>query len=714
MKAFFMNIFLILIAQTGTSQIIQGTITDRKGEALPGANIFIEGSYDGASSDEKGTFNFSTDLKGKQVLVVRFVGFREYREEIDLTAEEITMTVALKESSNQLGAVTITAGSFEAGDEKKGVVMKPLDILTTAGGLGDIYGAINTLPGTQTVGEEGKIFVRGGDSYETRTFFDGMMIEQPYYAQMPDIPTRGRFSPWLFSGTVFSSGGYSAEYGQALSSALILKSEGLPDQDVSSISLMSVGLGASHTKRWEKTSLSLSGGYTNLAPYFNLIRQEYDWDIAPMGYEGSMVFRQKLGKEGMLKSYASYGYGRSKLEYPGFEEPDKLQSVDLIEKNAYINTTYQGRTGENWVSKAGFSYSDDVSDYGIDRNQLDERVRVAQARYNLTYLDHELYKIKFGGEFMHKEYEQVFQPDSSDHDFSTPFADNLSAAFAELELNLGARFAARLGGRFEYSSLLDKSNAAPRVSLAFKTGKNSQVSLAWGDYYQTPRDEFVRFNPELYYEKATHYIANFQITRKKQIFRIEAYYKDYNKLVKYDSLYSPLPSSYNNQGHGYAKGLDIFWRDERIPYVDYWLSYGYIDTKRNYLNYPVEGIPTFVSTHNARAVVKGLLPKLNTLLGFTYTFASGRTYFNPNNEDFLEDKTRAYHDLSFNLSYLTSVWDNFTVVYFSIGNLLNCDHVFGYRYSNTPDINGDYKAFAITPMSKRFVFLGLFISLTDS
>lgn len=707
-------IIILLISNPGLAQVISGKIIDKKGEPLPGANVFIEGSYDGASTDEEGKFSFASQLQGKQTLVVRFVGFREHRQEINMSHDSLIFNIVLRESSNQLGAVTITAGAFEASDEKKGVVMKPLDILTTAGGLGDIYGAINTLPGTQTVGEEGKIFVRGGDSYETKTFFDGMLIEQPYYSSMPDIPTRGRFSPWLFSGTVFSSGGYSAEYGQALSSALILNSEGLAEEDVSSISLMTVGLGASHTKRWENTSLSLSGGYTNLNPYFSLIKQEYEWETAPVGYEGSMVFRQKVGQEGMLKAYGSYGYGRSKLRYPGFDDAEELQSVDLIEKNTYFNTTYKGKTGKKWVTKAGFSYSDDVSDYEIDQDDLDERVKVAQVKYNMTYLDHDIYKIRFGGEFRHKKYSQIYLVDSLSHEYSTPFIDNLSAAFTELELTLGPRFAARIGGRFEYSSLLDKSNAAPRISLAFKTGEKSQISLAWGDFYQTPKDEFARFSPNLYYERATHYIANFQIMKNKRIFRIETYYKDYQNLVKFDSLYSPVPADYKNDGFGHAAGIDVFWRDESIPFLDYWLSYGYIDTKRNYLDYPVEAIPTFVSSHNARAVVKYILPKVNSLLGFTYTFASGRTYYNPNNENFLEDKTRAYHDLSFNISYLTSIWDNFTVVYFSIGNLLDRDNIFGYRYSNQPNEQGVYESFAVTPMSKRFIFLGVFISLTES
>jgi len=45
-----------------------------------------------------------------------------------------------------------------------------------------------------------------------------MVVQNPFYSSVPDIPSRGRFLAFLFKGTVFSSGGYSAQYGQALSS----------------------------------------------------------------------------------------------------------------------------------------------------------------------------------------------------------------------------------------------------------------------------------------------------------------------------------------------------------------------------------------------------------------------------------------------------------------------------------------------------------------
>jgi hypothetical protein len=94
----------------------------------------------------------------------------------------------------------------------------------------------------QKQGETGKIIVRGGDNNESATYMDGLLVSSPYYSSMPDLPSRGRFSPFMFNGVMFSTGGYSAEYGQALSSVLELKTPGLFDENITSLSIMDVGL----------------------------------------------------------------------------------------------------------------------------------------------------------------------------------------------------------------------------------------------------------------------------------------------------------------------------------------------------------------------------------------------------------------------------------------------------------------------------------------
>jgi hypothetical protein len=144
--------------------------------------------------------------------------------------------------------------------------------------------------------------------------------------------------------------------------------------------------------------------------------------------------------------------------------------------------------------------------------------------------------------------------------------------------------------------------------------------------------------------------------------------------------------------------------------LDYWISYSYIDTERNYKDFIKMATPTYVSNHNLSVVTKYFVPKITTQFGLTYSFASGRAYYNPNNSEFLKDKTKAYNDVSFNLSKLAWIKGNFTVIYVSISNILGFDNIFGYHYSSQPAIDGKYPAYAIKPGAKRFYFIGMFIS----
>src|SRR3990170_1213898 len=175
-----------------------------------------------------GSFSFPTTDTGITKLLVTISGYRPFEEKIIIRTTPLIFNVTLKESITELQAVILTAGSFEASDKKRGSVLKSIDIVTTAGQQADIVAALKTLPGAQQVGETEGLFVRGGTGAETKVFIDGMMVSNPFYSSVPDIAQRGRFSPLLFKGTVFSSGGYSAQYGQGLSSALILESIDLP------------------------------------------------------------------------------------------------------------------------------------------------------------------------------------------------------------------------------------------------------------------------------------------------------------------------------------------------------------------------------------------------------------------------------------------------------------------------------------------------------
>ena len=95
--------------------------------------------------------------------------------------------------------------------------MSPVELVTVGGANGDLYQALQTLPGTQVQGESGRLLVRGGSSDETQTYIDGMHVLNPYTATGINSPARGRYSTFMFSGVNLESGGAPLEYGGALS-----------------------------------------------------------------------------------------------------------------------------------------------------------------------------------------------------------------------------------------------------------------------------------------------------------------------------------------------------------------------------------------------------------------------------------------------------------------------------------------------------------------
>ncbi len=703
---FLLLIFLfpsLLFAQTK----ISGMVSDKLGKPIPGANVFIKDSYDGMSTDVNGKFSFSSDERGEQIFSATFLGFESFVKKVTLDGTDVTLNISLKEAVSELKTVTISAGSFEASDEKKMTILRPLDIVTTAGANGDVYGALQTLPGTQQIGEKEGLYVRGGDASETRTIIDGIVVDNPYFSSVPDVPQRGRFSPFLFKGTSFSTGGYSAQYGQALSSVLVLESQDVVEQTSTNIGIMSVGVSAGRNIAFKKSSIGFYGGYTNLQPYMSLVPQNRDWDHAPEGGSGSVVFRQKTSQTGLLKGFVNYGYNTLALRFNDINDPtgETRNSFSLNNNNWFGNISYKEIIEKKWNLFTAFSFSDNKDDIHFDSIPISNHNNLYQGRATVSRGIGELSILRFGGEFQKPDVNQKYSI------YPSMYRENFGAGFVEGDIYLTQKLVTRAGVRYEFSDVVGKANVAPRLSLAYKTGKYAQASFAYGDFYQTPDKTFLFRNPQLEYEKASHYIFNYQVVTEKRTFRVEAYFKQYDNLVKEVALApsSGLDSLYTNFGNGYAKGFDIFWRDKQtLKYGDYWISYSYLDTKRDYHNFPITTTPSFAAKHTLSVVYKYFFPKLNLQAGFTYAYNSGRPYYNPNRppSEFLSDYTKPYQNLSLNGSYLTSIHKNFTVIVFSITNVLGIENVFNYRYSAD-----GMRRESIGQTSPRFFFVGMFINI---
>jgi outer membrane cobalamin receptor len=705
MKTIFIILSLLILQIGAIAQIrISGQVTDHKKLPLPGANVYLQDTYEGTTADSLGRFNLKTKLNGTQQLSVSFIGYKPFLRKLDLdSAKTIMLNIVLQESDDQMDEVVINAGAFEASDEKKAVVLHVLDIATTPSAQGDIFGALGTLPGVQKVGEDGRVFVRGGEGYETKTFMDGMLVASPYMSKMPDLPTRGRFSPLLFSGTLFSTGAYSAEYGQALSSIVDMKTNSPETENKSSISIMTVGAMASTTKCWKKGSLSLQGDYvtTGLSNLIN--KQQVDWTKAPVGIDGTLMFRQKTGKSGLFKVFGTFNHSTSGMVYPNTQTGLK-QDILLNSSNIYLNNTYTSMLGENWMIQSGLAFNYDHQNIDLDKDLVLTNQKMIQAKLGFSRSLNEQTELKFGADWVHFSYEQKIRMDGN---YRLPFANNELSGFAEIEYKLSKKFATRVGARLENSSLLNGTTLVPRISGAYKTGKHSQFSLAGGEFYQNPENDFLKFAPQLNPEKSSHAVMTWQYQTELKTFRVEGYLKKYSNLVKYTQPLATNPLDYSNTGNGHAEGFDIFWRDkETFKLNDYWISYSWINARRNYKDYPTSAIPTYVSEHNLSVVFKRFLVPIHTYASVTYSFASSRPYHDPNLSGFMNAKTKSYNDISLSLTYLMEIFGKQSVLHLMVNNLAGFDNVYGYNFSNTPNAAGKYESTPIkSPFVRQIIFL---------
>jgi len=683
----------VLAAQT----VISGKVVSDKGEAIPGANVFIQDAFDGATADATGSYSFETADSGKKTIRVSMLGFETATREVMLEGKPLKADFILKDKINDLNAVVISVGNYETGMLKKSAVLSSLDVATTAGATADVYGALKTLPGTQPASEGDGLFVRGGDAHETRTFYDGVLVNDPYTSQLPDIAERGRFSPFMFKGTSFSTGAYSAQYGQALSSTVSLDSKDVAPETKSDIGIMSVGLDASHVQRFKRSSLDLNASYYNLKPVYSVVKQNTQWTKEPESINTNLSYKANTGEKGLFKVYANYEHSTVGIINPDFRDVMKEVNYDVKSDNSYLNATFQNFLGEKWKIQAGAGHELSRDKIKMDGHDILQDNTSLHTRAAVTHYIGKASDLTAGVEYFHFSNQESF--DTLYHELLSP----LKAAYLEGNIFFTERLALRAGGRLEDAGIIGKSNLAPRAAIAFKLSEVSQVSAGYGRFFQLPEDELLFVTKSLDFEDATHFILNYQLQLDKRTFRAELYTKNYDKLVR---LYSGSTVPADNDGNGYARGFDLFYRDTKtFRYADVWISYSFLDTKRKYAAYDEAVTPSFAARHVANVVGKYFVASWSTNFGLTYTYASGRTYFNPNNPKPMSDRARDYHNVSMNASYLTSIGGKFTIVYLSVENIFGIHNVYGYRYS--PD--GATRK-EILPSAPRNVFLGIFIT----
>jgi len=703
-------LFLTAPFTCSAQSILKGTVKDIKGHPIEFVNVFIKNSTDGSITDSLGSFKIITKLQGNQVINVSIIGYEQISYPVTLEDKEYNLSFTLKEAVNMLDEIVISAGTIEANNERKVTILKPIDIVTIAGGAADIVNAIQTLPGVQrNGGDQTGLYVRGGDANESMVIIDGVTSQNAFFSTVPGISQRSRFNPFQFKGTSFSSGGYSSRYGQALSSILDLQTNDLPNESTVNIGANLTGISVSGSKLMNNNAFEYTGSYLNLAPYMAITKTNYNYYTNPQGGSFSTRWVSKVEDKGMFKMNFSESITRQGITIPDPENFSTNINFGNKNENTFFNMSYNYTSSYKLKYFSAFSFSNNTDNIKYGNYILFNHDSRVQGRAELNYDFTRRFHLLAGMEVQRISYDQIINDTTSGR-----FTDSQFTGYAETEWKPAKWFGLKTGIRTEYSDLLSKADIAPRISMAVKTGEKSQISAAYGIFYQSAPSQYLLQGYRPGFQQAVHYIINFQRIKNDRTFRVEAYYKSYNQLIREkSSVYDPNQyrfyfSPVDNSGGGYAKGFDIFLRDKKsIPNCEYWISYSFIDTRRLYLNYPANATPDFVSPHNLNVITKYFINKIQTNISLSYFYASGRTYYNPGNAVFLGDKAPDYHNLSLGISYLTNIKKMFTVIYLSVDNITDRHNISGYRYSS----DGSSR-YPIVPASYRTIFFGINMSLT--
>ena len=665
---------MLLVACHAMSQtVISGVVTDGR-EPMAGANVFIIGTIDGCLTDSLGRFEFATSKTGELSIKATFIGFEDA---VLTTTESQNLLIRMREQATTINEVVVTASTYSFGKSDNFKTMDALDVVMSGNSCGDVVAALQTLPGTQKVGENGKLYVRGGESDECQTFINGMHVLVPYSTNIENNAVRGRFSPFLFKGINFSLGGYGGEYGQALSSVLPMETTDVATGDKLGVSASLVDWNIGGTKAFSSSSLSFNADYTSMGLYDALFPDRINWTRPYRKLSGEAQYKAELSSASVLKSYIGY-------DFTTLGQHVDNRMLSLYEHNIYANATLKSNIGRGYSLFTGIANSSVIND-------IDDAQMLGDHYHNLRneiHLKAEVRKVYSSVLKMSAGVEDYLRHSTKRYDNSHYCLDyNLLAAHTDAQLRIVPKLFLNLSARVENASYDGGWLLMPRATLSYVPNKRFQLSAMLGKYSQTADDDnIVMSGKNLSQSTANHAILSMQYEIRNTLLRIEPYYKKYHNL--------PLIANglYTADGYGTSKGVDVFIENHSlIKNLTSTLSYSFNDSERLYLDYTVLRTPDYVSRHNVRMTLKYNIGK--AIIGLSESYASGRKY--------PIGTTPHYNSVDANITWLVSPK---IIVYTSLNNIFGRTNIFRYNPDGT----------TVKANRDRFFYIGIFVSLKNN
>ena len=202
---------------------LRGLISDQSnGEALVGVNVIIKGTYYGASSDLDGYYNITDIEEGEYTIEVSYIGYKIIQKTgVKINAgETLQLNFELEPSILALGQEIIVLGEKPLMDIEQTSTIRSLSKEDIAN---RIVENINDLVSQQVgvVKQDDEIHIRGGRSYESQYMVEGVSVQDPLSGTGFGL----KISSNAIEEIEVITGGYKAEYGQATSGIINVRTK---------------------------------------------------------------------------------------------------------------------------------------------------------------------------------------------------------------------------------------------------------------------------------------------------------------------------------------------------------------------------------------------------------------------------------------------------------------------------------------------------------
>jgi hypothetical protein len=225
-RLLFIVVALVCCSGSVMAQTFSGVVTDgTTNKPIAFASVSIKGSSARTIADEFGRYSLTLAV-GEYTLVANAVGYKTLQRNIVIPETNATTTIVLLPYKYALQEISVFSRPSANGAtiEQSGMLSVSKETVEkTSGMFKEPFRVVQTMPGVTSNNELSARFnVRGGNQDENLVLVNGAQVFEPYHAKYAAQGSVGVFNLDLVEKIDIMTGGFSAEYGDRMSSVLNL------------------------------------------------------------------------------------------------------------------------------------------------------------------------------------------------------------------------------------------------------------------------------------------------------------------------------------------------------------------------------------------------------------------------------------------------------------------------------------------------------------